>query len=419
LLDILHVEPDTQLTDQTKLLISLARKRGGAGIRAASDFLLIARVASLHLTLPSAEGILAKFSLRDSPAEAASLLEAWSTFYRRGRDQLKAQDLWVEDDDEQPNSKLRKQHQMSEKKEKQLALNVQTADGYLDPGPLETAMRTNDKERIDTSGWLNHFGNPMTPGFNDKDVPIPVLRDAFRYTLNFFLGIPLNPTLSRCLVCNEPMTLMAEHALICKKKGQTQARANMIVRTIRSFAAKAELTTSLEVKVNGGKSNRRPGDLEIKSHDLEPILIDHTTVNVFAKNKWPKQVGQLACAREKQKYQSYKQHLRQPEELPRYPKNGNKFRLSHALNQATELWHNRVQFDQPADATAQTFWPVATELMGTHGPQMRILLDQLAQWQQNVMLGPKEKNLKYMRLVLSTITHEQIGLQLRRCCRLR
>ena len=53
------------------------------------------------------------------------------------------------------------------------------------------------------------------------------------------------------------------------------------------------------------------------------------------------------------------------------------------------------------------------------GPQMRILLDQLAQWQQNVMLGPKEKNLKYMRLVLSTITHEQIGLQLRRCCRLR
>ena len=81
-------------------------------------------------------------------------------------------------------------------------------------------------------------------------------------------------------------------------------------------------------------------------------------------------------------------------------------RLDHLIRKAKEKWN-------------LAFSHQATELMGSHGPQMRIPLDQLAQSQQNVMLGPKDKNLKYMRLVLSTITHEQIGLQLRRCCRLR
>ena len=52
--------------------------------------------------------------------------------------------------------------------------------------------------------------------------------------------------------------------------------------------------------------------------------------------------------------------------------------MSRALACTIELWHDRVKCKQRPGATNQTFWPASTELMGTLGPHMRILLDQLA-----------------------------------------
>ena len=60
--------------------------------------------------------------------------------------------------------------------------------------------------------------------------------------------------------------------------------------------------------------------------------------------------------------------------------------------------------------------PLTTELMGTLGPHMRILLDQLATRINQILQGSKEKTLKFMRLALSVATYEHIGKQILRCC---
>ena len=323
----------------------------------------------------------------------------------------------MEDDEQRPDSQVHKQHQMSERREEQLLQQLQEEEGAIEPGLLKYLLEVRRAEPVDCTGWLVHMGSAMTPGFYEKEVPSQLSLKSFSAALQLYLGIPPNPNKNNCLVCDEKMSSLADHALHCPKSKTRHDYANLAVDHLAFFARRAELSERRERPVNGGQNDRRPGDLEIKSFNLEPILIDHTAVNLLANHHWPAKVGQLACQREGQKYASYKKEFLEPNvQSPKILPKQDGADLPQALARATELWHDRVKFKQRPGATNQTFWPACTELMGTLGPHMRILLDQLATRIDQALLGSKEKNLKFMRLALSVATYQHIGRQILRCC---
>ncbi len=282
---------------------------------------------------------------------------------------------------------------------------------------MKYLLEVRRSETVDCTGWLVHLGNSMTPGFYDKEVPEDITLKSFAAALKLYLAIPPNPKQKECTVCKAPMSKMGDHALHCLRSQTRHDYADLVVDHLASFARKAELSVARERKINGGQSDRRPGDLEIKSFNLEPILIDHSAVNLFANHHWPVKVGQLACQREGRKYKDYKNELLEPTvPLPQIKLKQVDAGMSRALACTIELWHDRVKCKQRPGATNQTFWPASTELMGTLGPHMRILLDQLATRINQILQGSKEKTLKFMRLALSVATYEHIGKQILRCC---
>ena len=144
------------------------------------------------------------------------------------------------------------------------------------------------------------------------------------------------------------------------------------------------------------------------------IFVDHTTTSIFTKSaalpEKPEDLpmpGSLAFGKERKKYTTYSDTLRQP-----LPELGNLNTAKQRRDAVDALWKNKGH--RFVAGPAQSFWPCGVELLGAHGPHLNTLLDFIATALHESGYGNPVYLRRLLRRTLSKLLHDLMGQQILR-----
>ena len=407
---ILKMTPDEASAEPTRSLISLSVRRGGLGVRLPSDHLLIARTAALHLSIPTLACISESFRGDD-------WLAPWRLLYERGQQVLEDEGHWVPDDPAVQTTTKHKQRLMSASLEDKMLAKVM--EGDLEPElkyGIKCRSAGDPLAHLDSTGFLDFFEERFMPAHYSLLSSDRLL--WFAPSAKIYIAAPQNPRGGECSAHgkpNRPLGRYMQEALICDSYAPARMLSDILVSwlaRLRAFRVRAEQTVR---GIADEHAQLRPGDVtfHLPLTDLR-IFVDHTTTSIFTKSaalpEKPEDLplpGSLAFGKEKKKYVTYTDTLRQP-----LPELGNLNTAKQRRDAVDALWKNKGH--RFVAGPAQSFWPCGVELLGAHGPHLNTLLDFIATALHESGYGNPVYLRRLLRRTLSKLLHDLMGQQILR-----
>ena len=407
---ILKMTADEASAEPTRSLISLSVRRGGLGVRLSSDHLLIARTAALHLSIPTLARISESF-------RGSEWLAPWRELYEGGQQALELEGHWVPDDPAALATVKHKQRLMSASLEDKMLAEVM--QGNLEP-ELKYSIKCRSSgdplAHLDSTGFLDCFEERFMPAH--YNLLSAERLSYFAPSAKIYIAAPLNPAGGECSAhgkVSRPLGRYMQEALSCESYAGARMLTDILATWLGRFRA-FRLGAEQSVRgIAGEYAQRRPGDLtfHLPLTDLR-IFVDHTTTSVFAKSaalpEKPENLplpGSLAFNKEKKKYASYSEILRQP-----LPELGNLTTAKQRRDAVEALWKDKGH--RFVAGPAQSFWPCGVELLGAHGPHLNVLLDFIATALHETGYGSPVYLRRLLRRTLSKLLHDLVGQQILR-----
>jgi hypothetical protein len=409
--------PFEKLQPLQHALASLSIKEGGLGLHLMANHLDLARVASLHVSIEKTRDLLTTYLGAD---RTAVLLQQFTDFYQDTRAKLQVEQVWVEDDAENPSTIYKKQHLMSQlREEKALVPHINNEIAKLpdkEQKPIAYLFTARHAAPLDTTSWIQNFGDRFFLPDYRYNYNYDVL-DGFALCIHKYLFLPFGPSDMQCPLvtkdkrletrsCNKKLGPAWQHVLSTPHGGDLHRRAEAQVQCLNSFMIQAGIVTTPQEKVPG--SNARPGDLAFNRYDgtVRRILVDGTTTlpdklsNHWRKEPYPP--GWFAFQAERNKYADlFNKGL--IDSVPQF----HEFDSEDFSKQVDELWNNPVRFKDLQ--AANYFWPAAVEIGGPIGPHQLALLSFLANKIATEKRMSSGRLLKQMRRTLSKVLMDDVA----------
>jgi hypothetical protein len=408
--------PFKDLSPLQHALASLSIKKGGLGLHLMANHLDLARVASLHVAVEKTRALL---SARLGLERTEELLRQYTDFYNDTRAKLQNEQVWVEDDKENPNTIYKKQHLMSQQREeKTLVPRINAEIGKLPEEvqkPTAYLFTARKAAPLDTTAWIQNFGDRFfLPNYryNDNDDVL----NGFALCIQKYLFLPFGPDETQCPLvtkdknpekrcCKKELGSGWQHVLSVAHGGDLHRRAEVQVQCLQSFFTQAGIVTTPQEKVPG--SNARPGDLAFNRYDgnVRRILLDGTTTlsdtrsRTWRKDPFPP--GWFAFQAEKSKYAD----LFAKELIDAVPEFPIEFGQPGFNEQVDKLWNNPLRFKD----LQSYFWPAAVEIGGPVGPHQLALLSFLANKIATEKRMSSGRLLNQMRRTLSKVLMDDVA----------
>ena len=165
-------------------------------------------------------------------------------------------ETWVKPPDEDCSSAYQTQQRASSATDATIMTKLKT-----NANPRE-AQRLNRLDSPHANAWIS--ARPSSMDGTDTILPPRIYRTAVAR----LLGQPVFSTSAPCPLCQQPMDLLGDHPLCCKKSGDRITRHNRLRNLLFKLADTGLLAPEMEklgILGETDKSRRRPGDVSIKN----------------------------------------------------------------------------------------------------------------------------------------------------------